>query len=131
MTERDFQQWPWLLREHQVLGVLGYGRATLSKMVECGHLRVVQPAGCGERRYQKVQVALLAGWSIEAGATLFTRERALMGEKGVRAWTGYAGGTLERMVAAGGLRRIRLAGLGGGRFRKLDVGELIGLGRYV
>lgn len=131
MTHDTFKKLPFLLMDHQVIEVTGYHLRTLGKMVECAHLAEVRPAGSGQRRFRKVQVALLAGLEWEAEAEAFRQEPLLMKEKAVVSWTGYAQNTLRAICKGHGLTLVRLAGMNGGKFRKLEVARLLGLESYV
>lgn len=117
---------PWLLLEHQVSACTGYRWATLAKMIDCGVFNVVRPAGCGQRRFQKVQIAQLIGIDVSAGLEAFRSEPQLMSAKSVCRWTGYGRRTLESIAEAGGLPRVRPAGLTNGRYHKKDVAKLLG-----
>lgn len=127
MTREQFQELPWLLLPHQVRLVVGYAPATVLKLMDCGVLKVVQPAGSQQSKVQKIQVAQLVKLVEWLDWERWKAEPALMGEKAVTAWTGYAGRTLKKMVEAKSLELIRPAGLNGGRYRKTQVGKLIGL----
>jgi hypothetical protein len=140
MTQDDFKKLPFLLTPHQLLEATGYDKRTVGKLVECCHLVEVRPAGLTERRYRKVQVAMLAGLEWKEEAERFRQEPLLMPEKTVVNWTGYGHVTLDVIVRAShpasGTERLRLvrvrpAGMSGGKFRKLEVGALLGLERYV
>lgn len=131
MTHEEFKRLPFLLMEYQATEVMGYAPRTLWKLVACGHLEEVQPAGSGTRRFRKVQVALLAGLDWEDGAEEFAREPFMMKEQSVCRWTGYAPKTLCKIAQAGGLVLVRPAGMETGKFRKVEVAELLGLGRFV
>lgn len=125
MTHAEFRQLPYLLLEHQV-ALAGYDRRTLAKFVECGVLTKVQPAGSGFARYQKRQLALLLGWEALLETADFAAERPLMGYKPVHRWTGFAEGTLEHIVHAGGLTRVKPPGATQGKYRKQEIARLIG-----
>lgn len=131
MTLHEFKALPFLLMDHQLLEVTGYHERTMEKLVECAHLLPVLPAGATERRFRKVQVAQLAGLDWEEEALRFWDEPMLMGEKSVTTWTGYAGKTIDRIATAGGLTRIRPAGIERSKFRKVEVAALLGLERFV
>lgn len=131
MTHEGFQKLPFLLRRLQVMEVLDCDKRTLPKMIACGHLTKVVPPGAQELRFRKVQVALLVGFEWESQAQEFWREPLLMREKAVVKWTGYAAMTLERIVQGHGLVRVRPAGMTAGKFRKVEVAELLGLQKYV
>lgn len=138
MTHEEFKRLPFLLSDGQVIELTEYAPRTLRKMVECGHLAEVLPAGATQRRFRKVQVALLAGLEWRDQAEGFRAEPMLMKEKAVSTWTGYAQNTLRvlavrgKQAKPGALRLVvvRLAGMGAGRFRKVEVAELLGLERY-
>lgn len=132
MTRVELKEMPWLLSDRQVIAVTGYAVLTLRKLVDCAVLATVQPAGCEVRRFRKAQVALLLGMRLEElGAEGFRCEPLLMGQKGVWVWTGYDKRTVGKIVAAGGIHVVRPPGMSHGKYRKEEVGELIGLGRYL
>lgn len=131
MTLEQFKRLPFLLDRAQVIEVTQYCAATLAKMIECCHLMEVRPAGATDRRFRKVQVALLAGLEWEAEAKRFAEEPLLMREKAVTTWTGYHQNILRRICQARGLTLVRPAGMSVGKFRKVEIAALLGLERYV
>jgi excisionase family DNA binding protein len=131
MTSANFESLPWLLFEHQVLELTGYGRNTLEKLVDCGVLEAVKLAGSNQRRFRKTQVAALLALPEPKGAAAFQAEPFLMGEKAVMVWAGFTRKFLRQVVKAGALKMVRPAGLKHGRFQKREVAALLGLSRYV
>lgn len=129
MTQIQFQGLAFLLFEHEVLEVTGYARNTLRKFVDNGVMKLVKPAGAGQGKYQKIQVAQLVGASCTVEQ--FWLEPMLMPEKAVRLWTGYAGDTLKKIAEAGGVKVVRPAGCGGARYHKQEVAGWIGLEKWV
>ena len=129
MTTQDFSRLPLLLDRNDVVRALGYSWNTVAKMIDSGILRGVRPAGCHWFRYQKVQVAKLAGLgdTLAYAARQMQDEPLLMGEKSVCNWTGYAPHTLARIVRAGGLTLVKPPGNGTGRYLKLQIADLVGL----
>lgn len=131
MTHEQFRKLPFLLSDHQVLEVTDYDPRTLNKMVDCGLLLQVIPAGAKNRRFRKVQVALLTGLAWEEEAKAFGEEPLLMREKAVVTWTGYVQNTLRAICKGHGLTLVRPAGMTGGKFRKVEIAGLLGLEKYV
>jgi predicted DNA-binding transcriptional regulator AlpA len=129
MTQEEFKRLPFLLTKSQVLAAVGYSPSTLVKMVSCGVLEKVRPAGSGQLRFRKVQVAMLMGYPLEEEVKAFDREPLLMKLKAVHVWTGYAEPTVRNIARAGGLRWVRPAGMGAGKFRKAEVAQLLGLAK--
>ncbi len=129
MTRAEFQALPMLLFENQAIAFTGYARPTLAKMIDAGVFFLVRPAGCGQGKLRKVQLAQIAGldeWLLEDAAR-FKGEPWLMPEKAVSAWTGYDRRTLAKIGKASGIHVIHPPGLTVARYRKLDVAEWIGL----
>ena len=124
MNQQEFQRLPWLLLEQQVTA-LGYDRRTLAKLVDCGVLEKVTPAGNGHARYRKKQLAQLLEWPADAGG--FAAERPLMSLKAVRTWTGFSEETLGKIVQAGGLRLVKPPGTAQGKYLKDQIAALIGI----
>jgi hypothetical protein len=131
VTHEEFQKLPFLLEYPEVLEVMDYAPRTLEKMVECAVLVEVMPAGITRRRFRKVQIAMMAGLEWQSQAEEFKKEPLLMREKAVVRWTGYAQNTLRRIVRAHGVTIVRPAGMTAGKFRKLEIAELLGLQKYV
>src|SRR5262252_5052203 len=125
MTQEEFRRLPFLLTKAQVADVVGYAPSTLVKMVECGVLEKVLPAGAKEQRFRKVQVAMLLGYPWQEDAKAFRREPLLMKLKAVEVWTGYAEKTVRKIIRAGGLQWVRPAGMNEGKFRKAEVARLL------
>ena len=130
MTLLEFERWPCLLLEWQVLRVTGWARNTLRKYVENGLLEKVQPSGAGHARYRKKQVAQLLEWPVSnlvpAGTTAWERLPWLLSAKGVQVLTGYSAKSLARIVRARGLSRVLVPG-GVAKFKKGEIGKLLGL----
>lgn len=129
MTRAEFEELPCLLFEHEVMRLTGYARPTVRKMIDCGVLRIVKPAGCGQAKLQKIQVARLVGlmeFVVEVHRQ-FKAEPMLLPEKTVLRWTGYNGKTLQKIAEAGGAVVVRPPGLTGGRYQKWEIAEWIGL----
>lgn len=127
MTKPEFQSWPWLLFEHQVRRATGYAAGTVEKLVDCGVLESVRPDGCGQRKVRKVQVARMLKCENWLDIERWRSEPEFMGTKSVSAWTGYSASTLSKLVEAGALDMVRMAGLSRGKFLKRQVARLIGL----
>ena len=128
MTQSEFHGLPYLLGRRQTERALGYDRRTLMKMVDAGVLRGIRPEGCCHYRFQKRQVAILAGIEMETARQELRRAPLLVPAKTVMAWTGYAAHTLDRIVEAGGLTMVRTANSSAGKYRKVEIMMLIGLG---
>ena len=126
MTRDEFKRLPYLVMEHHVVAA-GFGRATVSKFVDCGVLVRICPAGCGQARYQKKQLGQLLHWGDLLDNRDWNQEPALLSIKAVMRWTGWSDTTLSNMAAAGGLSFVKPAGSGKGKFLKSDVARLIGL----
>ena len=125
-----FLQLPWLLPEHQVVECLGYTSSTVDKLVDCGVLTSVKPSGCDQRRFRKIQVGLLLEMHEERIVALMPVELVLprpllLSEKVVMVTTGYSRNTLRKIVAAGGLRAVKPAGLTNLRYLRDDIVELV------
>lgn len=129
MSAPRLSQLPWLLFERQVIELIGYSRSTIDKLVDSGTLTAVKPAGCGQRRFQKIQVAQLLNVSLSLEP--FQRAPWLLPEKAFLQYTGYSRKTLREIVEAGGLRRIRPAGLAGARYYKSELARLLGLSDWL
>jgi hypothetical protein len=127
MTRAEFQTLPWLLFEHQVRDVTGYAAGTVAKLFDCGVLKPIKPEGCHQAKVRKVQVAQMLKLESWLDRQAWEAQPALMGAKAVSAWTGYSLATLRKMVTAGSLELIRPSCFNRGRFRKAQVGRLIGL----
>jgi len=126
VTRKEFQQLPYLLAQKHLLAC-GLTGATTSKYLEHGLLRAVKPAGFSERRVPKIQVAQLLGWQDTLDLQGWAREKPLFLFAAVHQWTGFDRQSVDEIVAAGGLVRVRLGGLGAARYRKEQIGEWIGL----
>jgi predicted site-specific integrase-resolvase len=126
MTPSEFQRLGMLLSEQQVYQVTGLAYHTIRKYVDCGVLRRVRPEPMTHGKLLKVQIAAIVGISVEDERLTWEREPLLLRDKAVRRWTGYSCKTINRLVEAGSLQRIKLPG-GVAAYRKHDVGELIGL----
>jgi hypothetical protein len=123
----QFQKWPWLLFERQVIEVTGYGHNTIEKLIDCGTLLSVKPRGCTQRRFQKIQVAQLLAVELDQQLESFRREPLLLSEKSVLSYSGFSRTVLREVTHAGGLQLIRPAGLSTGRYRKSELAQLLGL----
>ena len=128
MTQTEFKSLPLLLFEHHVIEITGYARNTLRKMTDCAVLNLVKPKGCGQARYQKKQIAQLVGWEglLKEDQSAWSREALLLPEKTVTRYTGFSADTLRKISHAGGLNVLRPAGIGSGRYRKVQISELVG-----
>lgn len=135
MTKAEFISLPLLLREHQVVAATGYTRNTLRKMVDCAVLDQVRPKGSAEHRYRKLQVGKLLGYEekemLEVWRAAVDGRPLLMGEKSVRAVTGYDRKLLAPIREAGGLTAIRPAGIGQLKYRVEEIAELVGMVKSV
>ena len=128
MTKAEFKALPLLLVEHQVVAATGYASKTLRKLVDCGVLALVKPNGCGWGRYQKLQVARLAGiaegevledWKAETAKRPF-----LIGEKQAGRLTGLTGHSLPTVFTP-----VRPAGAGGVRYRVEEIAAVCGISK--
>jgi hypothetical protein len=126
MTRAEFIALPYLLTPGQA-AACGFSAHTLHKFADNGVLRIIRPAGCTQRRYQKLQFAQLLDWVGALDRSAWARERPLLTSNAVCQWTGYDRGTITRIVTAGGLVCVQPGGLGSRHYRKRDIGEWIGL----
>ena len=128
MTREEFQKWPYLLTQGQVMAC-GYSPATIGKYVEHGILRAVKPKGCTQRRYQKVQIAKLLAWedALAADRAAWQKEKPLLGLGAVRQWTGFCNLIITAIVQARGLTAVQPGGIGERKFRKQEIAEWIDL----
>lgn len=125
MTRESFKQLPHLLQRHEVEAA-GFGRQTIEKYVDAGVLTLVQPAGCGQARFQKRQLAQLLNWEDLLDASGFAEEPPAMSLKAVLRWTGWDDRTLAKIVRAGGLTLVKPPGSGAGKYLKSEVAALLG-----
>ena len=130
MTREQFKALPHLVREQDVRA-LGYGRQTVAKFVDCGVLLRMSPAGCGQARYQKRQLAQLLKWEELLDTAGFHREPPMLDLKAVQRWTGWTDTTVMQIVRAGGLAFVKPPGSGHGKFLKKEVAALIGFEAFV
>lgn len=130
MTEKEFEWLPWLLAEGDVTRATGNARNTIHKLVESGVLRRVKLKGMLPCRYQKRQIAQLAGieWQrlAPAGSRAWAELPLLLDEKTVRVWTGFDGKTLAKIAKAGGVKAVRPGG-SNAKYRKREIGEWLGI----
>lgn len=126
MTREEFITLPYLLTPGQVASC-GYSSATVAKYAECGVLRVILPAGCTQRRFQKRQVALLNGWEATLDLAGWRRLKPMVRLGVVCQWTGYDRDVIGHMVAAGALTVVQPAGVGYRLFRTEEIGAWLGL----
>ena len=127
MTQDEFRKLPGLIRDGDVAR-LGYTRSTLLKLVDCGGGSAGD--GAGVRAGAVFETAVRATAEVGHGGGrggLVAGTAVAGGEGGARRWTGFAGHTLARIVAAGGLTRVRPPGAAQGRYLKAEVGRLIGV----
>lgn len=128
MTRKEFEALPWLVMEHHLVA-LGYARWTVLKFADCGVLTSVRPAGAGQARYRKRQVAQLIHWDgewVAAAMIEWGREPAVIPLKTVMRWTGWSDMTLSKIGKARGLTVVKPPGSDHGKFLKEEVGRLIG-----
>jgi len=126
MTREEFRALPYLVT-HKMIARCGYSPQTLEKYAECAILRVIQPKGCGQRRFQKVQLADLLGWMDTIDRNAWRAERPLMALGAVQRWTGFDPHTLNAIARARGLTIVQPGGIGERKFRKEEIGGWIGL----
>lgn len=126
MTKDEFTALPYLLTPGQVVSC-GYSPTTLRKYTEHGVLRVVLPTGCGQRRFEKRQLAQMLGWTGTLDLKAWAAEKPLLGFGAVHWWTGYEESTIRKIVEAGGLVAIKPGGLGYEKYRKEQIGAWLGL----
>ena len=125
MTREEFIKLPLLLTAGQA-AACGYSRRTLLKYANNEILRLVCPAGCVQRRFQKKQLAQLLGWEDALNLPAWRREPPLLTLNAVCQWTGYDSHQVSKITKAGGLSVVNAAGIGRNRYRKTEVQEWIG-----
>jgi len=130
MTKEDFKKLPYLVMEHDIVAC-GLGRATIGKYVENGILARVCPAGAGQAKYRKKQLAQLLQWEGLLEPELFRREKPLLEAKAVTRWTGWSDTTLGKIVQARGLTFVKPPGAGKGKYLKQQIAVLIGMEEQV
>lgn len=126
MTREEFQRLPHLVTVGDVVKC-GYAVATINKYAAHGILTEITPKGCTQRRFQKVQLAALLGWPEAIDRKKWAKEKPLLSPAAVQEWTGYQPRTLRAIVQAKGLTEVKPGGIGDGKYRKEEVGGLIGL----
>ena len=126
MTRDEFNRLPQLVTLRHI-EALGYGRATVIKLCDCGVLNAVKLRGDHRTRYQKRQVAALVKWEDPAPAAQFALEKPLMETKAVQRWTGWDRGTLSQLVESGSLTLMKPPSAGKGKYLKEEIAAIIGL----
>lgn len=125
MTREDFINLPYLLTPGQA-AACGYSILTLDKYAANGILVVVRPPGCTLRRFQKRQLAQMAGWEDTLNWTAWRREKPLVSLAAVVQWTGISRNQVRAIVRAGGLTCVQPGGMGEGKYRREELGVWLG-----
>jgi len=125
MTRAEFIALPYLLTPGQVASC-GYSLRTIDKFAENGILTAVCPKGATQRKFQKKQIAAILGWDDAIDQKKWDKEKPLMGVAVVREWTGYQPKTVRQIGKAGGLTPVQPGGIGDTKYRKDEIGKLLG-----